>query len=1206
MPTTHTQSKPNKLVSRRSPKLAQACHPISLPIEPLESRTLLAVAPIGPEFVLPAAGRPVTAMDDAGNFVVVWNYAKNPDGSWSAAGIHAQLYSASGTPRGQQFTVSDSTVNAGFAPSAPFELAVAMDADGDFVVAWGADSDIHARRFNSAGIPRSDEFVVNTYTTGNQADPAIAMDDAGNFVIAWHSGTWSDGQDGSAYGIYAQRFNQAGRPQGTEFRVNTYTTGAQLSPSVAMDSDGDFVIAWSSYQIDLQHVLGVYAQRYDAAGAPQGNEFLATTPLPSYYYGSVVALAMSPDGDFVIISDNDANALFGQRYNALGEEQGDAFRIDTQPGTQVCPAVSMDDAGNFVVAWCAWVRFPETVVQRYTAAGEPLGGNFSPSTANDSTSPALAVAPNGDFVVIGPTDNHNIYARLYTAIPNPASITGRVWHDANVNGLQDQDEAGRDGIQVSLLDDSGAIIDATRTANGGLYRFNDVAPGYPYKLRFGWPRGFLFTDQDAGADDTLDSDVSITNGRTAPFTPGPDQTLTFDAGLIRQANLSGNVYLDFDANHKRDPDELPLSGWIIYLDDNSNAQPDPDEAFRTTDPNGNYAFTGIRPGSHILRLVPQDHWIAAKRKSISLASGQSIVNINFGNQSTANIFAAGPIGSEFPVFDGGDNMVTKWSLASDRKGNYIAVWSVSVPRHADGQSYVRILARRFNPAGKPIGDAFQVDETPLSLNARMHIAVGPDGSFIIVWSGNTSAQELFYARQYNAAGQPLGKTLLLKATTTYLRDVAVNPTGGFIAYWYSPDKRDRGVYAQFLDAAGSPVSSPFRIHANDLRAPSYTTPSISLNMSTDGSFIATWSDTVGDSQQYALYACRFSASAQPLGPEFRVSTYPAADAGNVAMNPDGSFIISWTGQWQDSNTSSACAQRYDAAGVPQGGEFRVNSLHDAYASGVAADADGNFIITWIQSEPRELGAPYDSNVYAQRYNAAGVPLGPSFRVNTFTDQHQYGGPILFDADGNFTIAWVSEVGVEFGVRAQRYEVSKGTRPLVLGSSAPDTFYITRSGDDVVIYNSTEPVGLPAAVFPFESITTLTIAGGAGRDSVIIDFSNGNPLPSGGLTFKGGKGKDSLAILGADPDNDLVQRRGQARFGSSLITYTSADNIITEAPARTSARRKPASAPAPSAPALIASESAPADPFLPALPFASRQLVAEPRPDLFDTKRDLFA
>src|SRR5262245_35055727 len=35
-------------------------------------------------------------------------------------------------------------------------------------------------------------------------------------------------------------------PVGTELRVNTYTTGAQFGPRVAADTQGNFVVAWTS------------------------------------------------------------------------------------------------------------------------------------------------------------------------------------------------------------------------------------------------------------------------------------------------------------------------------------------------------------------------------------------------------------------------------------------------------------------------------------------------------------------------------------------------------------------------------------------------------------------------------------------------------------------------------------------------------------------------------------------------------------------------------------------------------------------------------------------------------------------------------------------------------------------------------------------------------------------------------------------------
>ena len=94
-----------------------------------------------------------------------------------------------------------------------------MDADGDFVVVWEAerqlpdgsiDWDVYGRRYDSAGQPLGGEFVINTDRTNDQADPAVAMDAAGNFVIAWES----DSQDKrGSKGVYAQRYDPTGQVQ---------------------------------------------------------------------------------------------------------------------------------------------------------------------------------------------------------------------------------------------------------------------------------------------------------------------------------------------------------------------------------------------------------------------------------------------------------------------------------------------------------------------------------------------------------------------------------------------------------------------------------------------------------------------------------------------------------------------------------------------------------------------------------------------------------------------------------------------------------------------------------------------------------------------------------------------------------------------------------------------------------------------------------
>src|SRR5512134_1671002 len=73
------------------------------------------------------------------------------------------------------------------------------------------------------GDPLGPEFRINTYTTDNQQYPVVAADSDGDFVVVWTS----LGQDGSIHGNFGQRYEGSGLPLGPEFRVNTYTTNAQ-------------------------------------------------------------------------------------------------------------------------------------------------------------------------------------------------------------------------------------------------------------------------------------------------------------------------------------------------------------------------------------------------------------------------------------------------------------------------------------------------------------------------------------------------------------------------------------------------------------------------------------------------------------------------------------------------------------------------------------------------------------------------------------------------------------------------------------------------------------------------------------------------------------------------------------------------------------------------------------------------------------------
>jgi hypothetical protein len=381
--------------------------------------------PLGPEFRVNTYTTgyqifPSVAADSAGNFVVVWTSVQ--DGS--SYGSFGQRYASSGAPLGPEFRVN--TFTTGYQVG----VSVAVDSSGNFVVVWesfaqdGSGHGVFGQRYASSGAPLGPEFRVNTYTTANQLVSVVASDTSGNFVVAWAS----DGQDGSQYGIFGQRYASSGMPLGAEFPVNTYTTGSQRNPSIAADASGNFVVAWHSDTQDSS-VLGVFGQRYASSGAPLGPEFrINTFTTNSQGYPSI---ASDSSGNFVVVwqspgQDGSGSGVFGQRYASSGAPLGSEFRVNTYTtGFQGYPYVAADTSGNFVVVWMSLQDGSSygAFGQRYATSGTPLGPEFRVNTYTPNVQfiPAVAADTAGNFVVVWTSNlqdgsSYGVFGQRYSQI----------------------------------------------------------------------------------------------------------------------------------------------------------------------------------------------------------------------------------------------------------------------------------------------------------------------------------------------------------------------------------------------------------------------------------------------------------------------------------------------------------------------------------------------------------------------------------------------------------------------------------------------------------------------------------------------------------------------------------------------------------------------------------------------------------------------
>jgi hypothetical protein len=343
---------------------------------------------------------------------------------------------------------TESKVDASAAGSQQQLPAVAALTNG-FVVAWaskGQDSSgfgVYAQRYTAAGAKAGNELHISTATAGNQTSPKVAGLTAGGFVVVWQSVR----QDGSGYGIYGQRFTAVGVQAGHEFRINSTTSKNQIMPSVAPLSDGGFVVAWTSDGQDGAG-LGIYAQRYGAAGDAVGAEFNVNKTKAGDQSNSAVA-GLSGGGFVVTWQGPDASGLgiYAQRYDAAGNAIGKELAVNSVTvQDQSLPSIAALGNGGFVVSWQSNLQDGSGLgvyMQQYTSAGRRSGANkrVNTTTANDQGAAVTAAFPNGGYVIAWTSKNEDgsgqgVYVQAFDDFAGKANAEFRA--NSTTNGDQFQ------------------------------------------------------------------------------------------------------------------------------------------------------------------------------------------------------------------------------------------------------------------------------------------------------------------------------------------------------------------------------------------------------------------------------------------------------------------------------------------------------------------------------------------------------------------------------------------------------------------------------------------------------------------------------------------------------------------------------------------------------------------------------------------------
>ncbi|PXW88383.1 hemolysin type calcium-binding protein [Nitrosomonas sp. Nm84] len=276
--------------------------------------------------------------------------------------------------------------------------------------------------------------------------------------------------------------------------------------------------------------------------------------------------------------------------------------------------------------------------------------------------------------------------------------------------------------------------------------------------------------------------------------------------------------------------------------------------------------------------------------------------------------------------------------------------------------------------------------------------------------------------------------------------------GGYLVTWssYGPQP---GIYSQRYDIHN--VKQGTEVLVNTTITGFENLPAVTaLN---DGGYVITWGSPGADGND--IFAQRYNASGVAQGSEFRVNNSVAEhqDGASITTLNNGDFVITWHSEDWNNSTTDIYGQRYNANGVEKGAEFLVTTGN--FISGqVTALSDGDFVVTWTADF---------QDIHGQRYDVNGVAQGAEFVIGSQNTSGVQGLSVAALNNGSFVITW-SNGGEIYGqlLSANNTTIGSEFRISTLSGGYQLSTFVTNlsNGDFVVIWPSSPQDGYSSSDF----------------------------------------------------------------------------------------------------------------------------------------------